>query len=260
MSQCACLLFFLSPLLLLLAGAAYFFAPLLFPHKPALFILQFSKIGTPAKHDPQKNIWISPRKLERFFISLHKRHITPVLPQKVNQCAEKSSLVLLFFAYQSFFTLVYPLLEKYNLKAGVILPPDLIGQYDAWQKETDGPWQNLLTAEQIKFLQKSGRVEFLSTSLDGRKLSEQEKDAALTQISESKNRLEKLHKLPISAFYFPDDSTPKTDWIATAEKQYSCLISAQRGNNILSTQQEVLHTQPFQKTCLTRLIWKINKK
>ena len=82
-------------------------------------------------------------------------------------CPPNPSVWCLRAATKVFARLVFPLLEKYNLRAGTVLHAGLTGQYDSWQKPDEGPWQSLLTAADIKHLQAGGRVEFISSTVDG---------------------------------------------------------------------------------------------
>ena len=118
-------------------------------------------------------------------------------------CPPNPSCLVFTGGYQSFARLVFPLLEKYNLRAGTVLHAGLAGQYDAWQKPDEGPWQSLLTAADIKHLQAGGRVEFISSTVDGLPLAQEDDTRACWQLTENKTRMEHLHKLPCPRRLFP---------------------------------------------------------
>lgn len=246
-----------------LVCAAWYLAPLARPVRPALPILLIGKTGEPFSSYKDKKSRLSFKRLEKLFTLLKNKDFQTVLPQDLlsgKPLPARPALILFCGGYQTFYTHVFPLLEKYGLKAAVALPAALIGQYDAWQNAQEGPWQNLLDAGQIKQLNKSGAVEFISETLDGLSLENADDDTALWQLSESKTRLQKLCGLKIRAVHFPQSDPRRPAVLFAAAKEYPLVIANRAGNNPLHPPRAPLRVFAVRNdSCFTRLFWKMKR-
>ena len=255
-------MFFCVLILVCLIGVFYA-APLLRPRKMMMPILFMSKIGTPPNGSKDKKLWLSVHKLNKLLATLKKKGYTPVLPREiVSGTLPKNPVCLLFGGgYETFYSLVFPLLEKYNFKAAAALSASLIGQYDAWQSPQTGPWQKLLTAKQIQQLQASGRVEFISASVDGLPVDPEDDDKAIWQMRENKTRLLNLHKLDVCAVYFPQRNPRRPAVCQQARALFALLIGNDKGNNM----QPVNFSEPLRvfrvknTSSILRLIWRLSR-
>lgn len=239
-------------------------APIMRPRKPVLPVLLIGKTGTAPAVDKHKQDWLCEKKLEKLFSALQRKGFTSVLPADILSGKLPAKPVCLVFTggYQSFARLVFPLLEKYNLRAGTVLHAGLTGQYDAWQKPDEGPWQSLLTAADIKHLQAGGRVEFISSTVDGLPLAQEDDTRACWQLTENKTRMEHLHKLHVRAVYFPQTNPRRPAVLRQARQDFALLIGNEHGNNLLPTDFTV-PLQVFrihQGTSFTRLLWKMTRQ
>ncbi|MDD7579163.1 MAG: polysaccharide deacetylase family protein [Elusimicrobia bacterium] len=186
---------------ILLTAAAYV---LLRRAKRALVVLTHVKIGRPPANARLKNEWTSVAQLERTLNNLARRNFTTVLPGELSKSRLPAKPVLLAFmgGYQSFYTEVFPLLQKYNAKACVFLAQEYVGAYDAWQDPYREPWQNLLTETQLKELRQSGLVEFGALDLKARDLTLLPVREAAFGAAENSFRLKKQLGLTVEAFAF----------------------------------------------------------
>lgn len=235
-------------------------APLLKRVRPSLPVLWIEATGSPLPHAKHKTAYLPYARLEKLLSALTRKHFTPVLPAEIikGTCPQNPVLLIFDGGYQTFYTHVFPLLEKYNFRAAITLPAGLIGQYNRWEEK--GPWQNLLTAAQAQTLQKSGRVEFISAGLDYSDLNNLPIDSAVWQLQESKSRLTQLYRLPVCAYFFSSTSPQNAAVLTAARQDYSLLFSRCLGNNRWPLSQMPLHILPVKKyTCLHRLCWKLRR-
>lgn len=252
-------LFFVLAFVIVAAGV-WFCAPLMHRSTAQLPVLFIHKVGIAPAYAKDKKNWISPQKLEKLFQALKKGGITPLLPSQIKKALFPHSLLLVFGGgYETFYTVVFPLLKKYNLPASVVLSVAQIGQYDAWQNPQTGPWQNILTKEEIKELAKSGLVEFTSTTLKGTSLNMDNDEEAIWQLVENKHRLLELYNIKTSCVYYPPPHLPRPAVQQALNKQFALSIACQRGHNPfpLKTGQPLYILPISAKTSLLRLCWKI---
>lgn len=141
--------------------------------KRALLVFCYEKTGSAPRASRLKHEWTPATRLERTLKTLVRHKFTTVFPADLTSKKLPSKPVLLAFmgGYQSFYTDVFPLLQKYNMKACVFLAQDFAGTYNAWQNPHAEPWQNLLTPAQLKEMDKSGRVSFGAIDLRARDLT-----------------------------------------------------------------------------------------
>lgn len=161
--------------------------------KRALIVLVYDKIGRAPANSRLKNEWTSPSALERTLKTLARRQFTTVLPAGLTQKKLPAKPVMLAFmgGYQSFYTQVLPLLQKYNAKACVFLAQPYAGAYNAWQDPYQEPWQNILTPAQIKEAKQSGLVEFGALDLHVRDVTILPAEEAVFGLEENLFRLKK---------------------------------------------------------------------
>lgn len=255
---------FLCLALLLILCIGLYCAPLLRPRRPVLPVLLIGKIGKPLQGSKNKKYWLCEKKLEKLLAAITTNGFTPVLPQDILSGPLPPHPVCLVFTggYQNLHHLLLPLLEKYDCRACIALPAGLIGQYDAWQKAEEGPWQNLLTAQEIKQMKESGRVEFISATVDGRPVDPEDDGRALWQLRENKTRLHNIYKLPTNAVYFPLKNPHRPVVLQQSKQCFAMLIGNKTGNNPLPLDASLpLRVFPVSGTVsLIRLLWKMPRK
>jgi len=226
----------ITALLSLLLAGLLVYAIAFKKYPPALYVLTYQKVGVAPKNSRLKNTWTTPTRLEKDFQFLQRCGFHTLHPKELGKLATKPVLLAFIGGYQTFFTEVFPLLKKYNLKACIFLTPDTIGTYNRWQNPHTEPWQNILTAQQLEILARSPLVSFGTLGLTEN--SAPSFDITLTQntLEESIARFERLYKLPVSAACatnknatLPNTSLPvllpQTGKNALTEAQYLRVIS-----------------------------------
>lgn len=248
-------------LLVLLASGLLF--PVWKKPKPRLPVLRYGRTELPG----QKPI-LDNHTLDKQFGFLHKKGFTAVLPQELEtkkgqlHTRVKKPVILVFYGgYQTFYTRVFPLLQKWKLKAVVGLPVSLIGTYDAWHNPQKSPWQNLLTAEQISVLHQSGLVSFAPHGLEYANPNALSGAALLAQAAEARHRLQQLYKLPAQAFLFTHAPHDPDLPLRLTQAGYAFSVTPQTGNNPLPAGAALpLQTFPMSKhTFLPRLYLRMTR-
>lgn len=224
--------------------------------KPFLPVLIFQKIGTTPKNSRLKNQWISSRRLENILAFLTKHHYTFITPADLHtQLPAKPVLLAFMGGYQSVYTDVFPLLKKYNAKATVFVATDTLGTYNSWQDPHRGPWQNILTAKQLKEMYKGKQVQVGTLGLTGKDLLSPTKSAQ-EELLESIHRLDALYQINACAIGFwpglKDKNLAHT--AALTEKLNLPVVTPQKGINALTETQYLRILTPGLIT--TFLLWK----
>ncbi len=169
--------------------------------KPSLPVLAYQKVGTPPKNSRLKKEWASIQKLESKLLCLVKQGCTFITPADLSKKLPAQPVLLAFFGgYQSFYSEVFPLLKKHNAKATVFVATDTLGTYNSWQDPYLEPWQNVLTAGQLKEMYKSKRVAVGTLGLSGKDwLGIADPARAREEILESIHRLKMLYNIDACA-------------------------------------------------------------
>ncbi len=245
------------------AAGLFWLAPLFTAKRSVLPILLINKIGIPFSNTRDKRHWLSINKLEKLLVRLQARGFVCVLPSDILHQPLPPKPVLLVFAsgYETIYTEVFKLLEKWNAKAAVALAAERIGQYDAWQEAKTGPWQDLLTAAHIQQLHQSERIEFISSSIDGSSASDDNDEIAIWKLTENKTRLQHIYKLKTDTLYFPPPTPHRPAVLQQAKQHFSLRIGNQTGTNLLPL--DLCRLQCIfplnNQTNLLRLLWKMER-
>ncbi len=187
------------------AALFFYFFPLYKQAREGLLVLTYHNIGTPPAKCRQKNLWVNPNKFAAQLEQLKKNGFTFVSPQDISggKLPPKSVLITFDNGYKNFFTQAFPVLSAHNAPALVFLTVDYIGKCNFWHDTKKGPWQQMLTAEQIETLTKSGLVNFGSKTLTNAKLTALPQEERDNQITESAHRLQTLYKIKPQFFAYP---------------------------------------------------------
>lgn len=196
-------IFFISAALS--AAVFLYFFPLYKKTQEGLLVLTYHNIGVPPAKCRQKNLWVSPAKFAAQLEQLKKNGFTFVAPQDIGggNLPPKSVLITFDNGYKNFFTEAFPVLSAHNVRCLVLLTVDYIGKCNFWHDTKKGPWQQMLNAEQIETLSKSGLVSFGSKTLTNAKLTKLSPEERDNQITESAHRLQTLYKIKPQFFAYP---------------------------------------------------------
>lgn len=118
------------------------------------------------------------------------RDIPDIFNKKINYSSE-SAILTFDDGYVDFYTVVYPLLKKYQIKATVYVINNYIGRY------------GFLNENQIKEMLSSGLVELGAHTLDHLYLKSVSDNVAEKQIIKSKKDLEEKFGVEIKTFAYP---------------------------------------------------------
>lgn len=230
-------------IILCLLAAAWAYCGIYFPFwknkTPVLPVLRFGKIGCAPAGSACKKEWLSRLEFKKRLDWILKLGFTPITPEDLLAARQGVALpprpVVLIFEYglSSFYTEVFPLLQERGLKACVTLCSEHIGQYNAWQNPQQEPWQNTLNEEQLTNLKKSKLISFASHGLSYTNLNPLAPAEAVRQAQESKARLEKLYKLNIHTFVYPQTLPSDALDQAVRAAGFEITVSRQNGNNPL---------------------------
>ena len=199
-------------------------------------VLAYQKIGIAPKKSRLKNEWTSRHRLEKMRVWLTRHNYTFITPADLSQELPAKPVLLVFFGgYQTFYTDVFPLLQKYKAQATGLVAVETLGTYNSWQDPQHEPWQNVLTVKQLQETVKSGLVKVGTLGLDGRNLLEEEPGKARQLIEESVYRLKKYCKLDACAIGF----WPWAGWNEARAQHIThglnlSVITSQKGINSLS--------------------------
>lgn len=171
--------------------------------KPSLSVLVFQKVGNPPTNSHLKNQWITPKALENWFIFLTKKGYHFLTPANLGKPLPAKPIMLTFIGgFQSFYTEVFPLLQKYKIPVTCAVAVDTLGTYNSWQDPYVEPWQNILTSKQLNELVKSKLVQIATLGLTGNDLTQLPPQQAQQEIEESIFRLKKLYDIETCAVAF----------------------------------------------------------
>ena len=116
------------------------------------------------------------------------RDIPDIFTGDKEYIADPSVILTFDDGYQDFYTVVFPLLKKYNVKATVYVINRFLD------------WKDFLTTKQLKELSESSLVEIGAHTLNHAYLKSISKKIAVYQIVESKRELEELLGKPVETF------------------------------------------------------------
>lgn len=219
-------------------------------------VLAYQKIGRAPKNSRLKSEWASPRQLEKTLTWLVRRGYTFITPLDLQKESPAKPILLVFIGgYQSFYTDVFPLLQKHNICATLFVAVETLGTYNSWQDPYKEPWQNIVTEKQLKEMLKSKLVHLGTLGLDGHNLLTDAPAAAQQTILESIYRFEKLHKMaPCAVAFWPSVADPQHRALAIGGGLDLPVITSQKGVNALTEKKFLRILRPGLFTKF--LLWK----
>lgn len=163
---------------------------------------------------PLKNChdWISVSDFESQLAFIQAHHFSPIsfqdLINKDNPLPKKSIILSFDDGYESFYSLVFPLLKKYNFKASYFIFTDWIAETP--EKRLNNYWNigyrpktTHLVWTEIKEMFNSGIVEIGSHTKSHKSLTNISLDEVNTELKESKEIIEYHLKHKIDFFSYP---------------------------------------------------------
>jgi len=172
-------------------------APQLQSFKLPILIYHYVEYVTDERDTIRQSLNITPNIFEQQIKTLKDAGYTTITPSQIEKI-EKGRLkiekpVILSFddGYRDFYTDVFPILKKYNIKAVAYVNPGLLDKL------------NYMYWDEVKEIAKSGYVEIGAHSMSHRSLSSIDEKSAEWEVRESKAMLEKQLNIPVTSFAYP---------------------------------------------------------
>lgn len=149
---------------------------------------------------------------------------------------KKKKYIILTFddGYDDNYTILYPLLQKYNMKVVIYLVSDL--NYNKWDMEELGEKRlNLLNEKQILEMRSSGLIEFGGHTKNHVKLDLLSREDQRVEIKENKEYLEKLLGEPIISFAYPFGRFNEDSKEIVKELGYDYGVATNKGDFFIET-------------------------
>lgn len=214
-------MFIIVVLLALAATAKFSKAWFLLPRK-GFVAAMYHHVGTTDKTDEQYPFTVTPAQLESHLRFLAENGFSTIGLEDLSPAAASKPFMLTFDdGYEELYTVLFPLLKKYNAKAVVFLIADFIGR------------PGYLSREQILEMQQSGLFSFGSHGMTHRRLRSLPDEEIRQELHNSKTSLETLLGRPVTAFCYPFGAGgfDKRVRPLVFEAGYNCDFSTRKGIN-----------------------------
>lgn len=153
---------------------------------------------------------------ENNFHTYFVKDISDILDGKILY-SSKSAILTFDDGYEDFYTVVFPLLKKYQIKATLYVVNNFIGR------------RGFLNKKQIEELIDSDLVEIGSHTLDHTYLKFISKSLVYKEIFESKKNLEKTFAINVKTFAYPYGAFTKETEELVKEASFSAAVSVIHG-------------------------------
>ncbi|MBI3620186.1 polysaccharide deacetylase family protein [Candidatus Roizmanbacteria bacterium] len=182
----------------------------------------------------RKKLNITPdlfeRQLSTLKYSKYKTYFVKDVPGMLDgqvQISSRSAVLTFDDGYEDFYTDVFPLLKKYDMRATLYVINDYVGR------------RGFLTEPQIKELSRSGLVEIGAHTLDHIYLKRAPESLVRTQIFASKKRLEEMIGMPVMTFAYPYGAFNNETTAVVRQASFSAAVSVVPG--IVHTDQSLFY-------------------
>lgn len=168
-------------------------------------VLLYHRIITDSSQAGKHGTYVTLRQLESHFKYLKRNGYTPITFRElslINRFSPGKKYVILTFddGYRDNYTLLAPLLEKYQFKAVIYL---VTGKAEnSWDLKDEGRTFPLLTKEQIIELSRRG-VEFGAHTMNHVDLTQVGVEEAWKEITGSKNHIQSILGKKVNTFAYP---------------------------------------------------------
>lgn len=173
-------------------------------------VLMYHEIGVPPRGSKLAKLWVSAEAFREQLTYLRDNGYSAVTfsdwrdaEKGVKPLPEKPVLITFDDGYMNNYTLAFPLLREFGMKACVFLVYETMDKHNAWHDPKSEPWQKMLTWAQIKEMQDSGVFEFGSHTMRHRNLGETPLEEVRWETAESKRRLEEKLGREVVGFAYP---------------------------------------------------------
>ena len=159
--------------------------------------------------------------------------------------------------YKDNYTILYPLLKKYNMKAVIFLVSGL--DYNRWTVESDNEVRfDLMNDDEVLELQNSGHIEFGGHTLTHASFFDIDDERAREEIFKDKEITEKRLGKKLRVFAYPYGHRKKETIELVKECGYSFAVSTDTGTGILSKNLFDIRRTAIDKTSLINFLRRIS--
>jgi peptidoglycan/xylan/chitin deacetylase (PgdA/CDA1 family) len=204
-------------------------------------ILTYHKIAPVQKGTLFPGLFVSPKMFESQMSFLDRNNYLTVDSKNLFTKHENKKNIAITFddGYQDFKENAFPIIEKFSLKSIVFLVADYIGKENTWDQNLGDIRSHLMDVHAIKQLLSKG-VEFGSHTLSHCHLNELTNAEQEREISQSKDLLEQLLNIEISAFCYPYGHFASETPQIVKKTGYQRAFSTLKGINTYESNQYLL--------------------
>ena len=186
-----------------------------------------------APQTPQESrYYISPNRFRKFFQWFRNAGYKTVNADAwlQGQVGAKRVLVTFDDGYDDLYTEMFPLFAESGFTALVFLVANQIGASNLWDQKSGVRPRNLLTAEQIREMQRYG-IEFGSHTVTHPYLPEVSDGELRSELENSKHRLEDLLGVAVTSFAYPYGGVDRRIRSAVVNAGYTQAFTTLPGSN-----------------------------
>lgn len=174
-----------------------------------------------------------------------------------NRFYKKYIILTVDDGYKDNYTILYPLLKKYNMKAVIFLVSGL--DYNRWTVESDNEVRfDLMNDDEVLELQNSGHIEFGGHTLIHVSFFDIDDERAREEIFKDKEITEKRLGKKLRVFAYPYGHRKKETIELVKECGYSFAVSTDTGTGILSKNLFDIRRTAIDKTSLINFLRRIS--
>ncbi|UOF91445.1 polysaccharide deacetylase family protein [Fodinisporobacter ferrooxydans] len=174
---------------------------------------------------PKNTLCVAPARFAEEMKHLYEAGYHPIGFNDLNQAwlqhqplPKKPILITFDDGYEDNYQAAYPVLKKYNFRATIFIVTNFVGR------------PNMLTWDQIHFLDQDGLIQFGSHTLDHLDLAHMSVEQQKRQIFASKQILEQKLGHPVPAFCFPSGRYNSTTLQLLQQAGYEFAVTTHPGS------------------------------
>lgn len=165
-------------------------------------VLMYHNIDIPPKEAKLKSLYVKPKKFDNQIKFLKKFGYDFISSDNLNKETKKSILLTFDDAFKDFYKNALPIIKKYNAKAIVFVPVNLVGTFNQWDYEKLNVKKAVMNWDEIKDLVKEG-IEIGSHTLNHPFLTKIPIAQSKLEIEDSKKILEDKLGIEVKSFCYP---------------------------------------------------------
>ena len=174
-----------------------------------------------------------------------------------NRFYKKYIILTVDDGYEDNYTVLFPLLKKYNMKAVIFLVSGI--KTNQWTIKSDDEKEfRLLNDTEVLKMQESGLIEFGGHTLTHPSLKKISDEEAIIEINEDKKLTEKRLNKALDVFAYPYGHRKESTKNIVKKAGYSFAVSTDTGSGIISEDYYDIRRTAIDKTSLFDFLRKIS--